>query len=126
MRTEPNTENAVDSGVARRHRSKQERRQIAEESLQPGTSVAVLARRHGVNANQVFHWRKLLREGRLDVSPSVAQLMPVRLMEGVSEETRPGRACPGVIRIELGRAHIHIEGAVDAESLRIVLVSSLV
>jgi transposase len=121
MRTEPNTEKGVDSGVARRHRSKQERRQIAEESLQPGTSVAVLARRHGVNANQVFHWRKLLREGRLDVSPSVARLMPVRLMEGVSEETGPGRACLGFIRIELGRTHIHIEGAVDAEALRIVL-----
>ena len=81
----------------------------------------MLARRHGVNPNQVFHWRKLLREGRLDVSPSVAQLMPVRLMERVSEKTGPGRACPGVIRIELGRTHIHIEGAVAAEALRIVL-----
>jgi len=79
--------------------------------------VAVLARRHGVNANQVFYWRKLLREGRLDVIPSVAQLMPVRL----TEESGPGRAWSGVIRIELGRAHIHIEGAVDAEALHIVL-----
>ena len=52
--------------VKRRFRSKQERRQIAEESLQPGTSVAVVARRHGVNANQVFLWRKLYQKGLLD------------------------------------------------------------
>jgi hypothetical protein len=46
-------------GVARRRfRSKQERRQIVEESFQPGVSVAVIAKPHGVNANQVFHWRK--------------------------------------------------------------------
>lgn len=121
MRTEPNTANAVNSGVTRRYRSKQERRQIAEESLQPGTSVAVIARRHGVNANQVFQWRKLLREGRLDVNPAVAQLMPVRVTEGVSKGSLPSRASSGVIRIELGRAHIHIEGAVDADALRIVL-----
>ena len=43
----------------RRHRSKEERRRIVEESLVPGASVAVIARTHGVNANQVFHWRKL-------------------------------------------------------------------
>src|SRR5580700_8413816 len=52
----------------RRYRSKQERRQIVEETLQPGASVAVIARQHGVNANQVFAWRKLYREGRLDAA----------------------------------------------------------
>ena len=40
--------------VKRRYRSKEERRQIVEETLQPGASVAVIARQHGVNANQVF------------------------------------------------------------------------
>jgi transposase len=43
--------------------------------LQPGASVAVVARRHDVNANQVFHWRKLYREGRLDLVPATTQLM---------------------------------------------------
>src|SRR6516164_2233468 len=54
----------------RQYRSKQERRQIVEETLQPGASVAVIARQHGVNANQVFHWRKLYPEGRLGLEPS--------------------------------------------------------
>ena len=47
-----------------------ERQSIAEESLESDASVAVVARSHGVNANQVFHWRKLLREGRLGAKPT--------------------------------------------------------
>ena len=70
----------------RRYRSKEERRQIVEETLQPGASVAVIARQHGVNANQVFHWRKLYREGRLELGPAEAQLVPVRISEVVSGE----------------------------------------
>jgi transposase len=41
------------------------KRWIVEQTLAPGTSVAIVARRHGVNANQVFEWRKKYREGRL-------------------------------------------------------------
>src|ERR1044072_5986511 len=88
----------------RRHRSKQERRQVVEETLQPGASVAVIARRHGVNANQVFHWRKLYREGRLDLKPAAAQLVPVRIAEVVSADQPPAKFCAGVIVVEVGRA----------------------
>jgi transposase len=66
---------------SRRHRSTPERRQIAEESLQPGASAAVVARRHGVNANQIFHWPKRFREGRLCGKPLPGPLMPVRIPE---------------------------------------------
>jgi transposase len=105
----------------RRHRPKQERRRIAEESLEPGASVAVVARAHGVNANQVFQWRKLLREGRLDLKPvSSTQLMPVRLAEVVTEQN-PVRACSGAIQIELGRVRVRVEGCADPESLRLIL-----
>jgi transposase len=105
----------------RRYRSKQERRQIVEETLQPGASVAVIARQHGVNANQVFHWRKLYREGRLDVGQSAAQLVPVRISEVVSGEQAPTKFYAGVIVVEIGRARIRIEGAVDTDSLRLIL-----
>jgi transposase len=105
----------------RRHRSKQERRRVVEETLQPGASVAIIARRHGVNANQVFHWRKLYREGRLDVEPSASHLVPVRVAEVVSGELPPARLHGGVIMVEVGRARIRIEGSVDAENLRLVL-----
>ncbi|MEZ5364200.1 MAG: transposase [Bryobacterales bacterium] len=63
-----------------RRRSKQERRRIVEESLQPGVSVALLARAHQVNANQIFHWRKLYREvARRRGGEPAARWLPVRL-----------------------------------------------
>jgi transposase len=89
-----------------------ERRSIVEESLKPGVSVATIAQSHGVRANQVFHWRKLYREGRLGVTP-VAELLPVRIQE-------PEHAS-GSIVIESRKARIHVQGAVDHESLRIIL-----
>ena len=58
---------AVKPVAQRQYRSKQERRRIVEESLEPGASVAVVARSHGVNANQVFNWRKLYSKGKRPV-----------------------------------------------------------
>ena len=109
------------SKAKRQHRSKQERRRIAEESLEPGVSVAVIARSHGVNANQVFHWRKLLREGRLDLKPGPStHLVPVRIAEVVGDD-RPARSYSGAIHLEIGRMHMRVEGSADPESLRIIL-----
>ena len=87
---------------------------MVEETLKPGASVAVIARAHGVNANQVFHWRKLYREGRLDGAPT--QLVPVRINDMIDVHPRDG-----VIRIELGRARIHLEGSIDPAALRMIL-----
>ena len=110
--------------MKRRFRSKLERRQIAEESLQPGVSVAVIARAHGVNANQVFHWRKLYRDGRLDVKPSPAQLVPVRITEVMNPESdlsKSVRPICGIVQVELGRVRLRVEGSADAECLRLIL-----
>ena len=117
------TPNVGDSVAKRRFRSKQERRRIAEESLQPGASVAVVARRHGVNANQVFHWRKLLRDGRLEAKAvsAPAQLLPVRIANASHEADGFVRSCPGTIHIELGRVRVRLEGTVDPGSLRLIL-----
>ena len=122
MGTARNAEISLDQTPSkRRYRSKQERRQVVEETLQPGASVAVIARQHGVNANQVFHWRKLYREGRLDVVPAAPQLLPVQIAEVMRIDPPPAKLYSGVIVVEVGRARVRIEGAVDAESLRLVL-----
>ena len=39
------------------------KRTLVAMSLHPGASVARIAREHGVNANQVFSWRRLLSKG---------------------------------------------------------------
>lgn len=110
---------------ARRRRSRQERRRIVEESLQPGESVARLARAHQVNANQIFHWRKLYREGLLtdNVEKPAAEWLPVRLAGVAPEEPRQAQsahAC-GAIEVELPRGRVRIEGAAEASTLRLVL-----
>ena len=58
-----------------RHHPLALKRSIVEETLQPGASVARIARQHGINANQVFLWRKAYREGLLPESGSA--LLPV-------------------------------------------------
>jgi transposase-like protein len=67
--TEPNgskePRRPVNSRKGVRHRSAAERRRIVEETFEPGISVAGVARRHGINANQIFTWRRLYRAGKL-------------------------------------------------------------
>jgi hypothetical protein len=46
----------------------------------------------------------LYRAGRLDLKPTCAQLMPVRITEVIEGTTRPTPSLAGTIQIELGRA----------------------
>ncbi len=46
--------------VSRRSWPLEEKRRIVEEAFGPGMSVADVARRHGLNSNQVFNWRKVI------------------------------------------------------------------
>jgi transposase len=112
---------ANEPAVKRKYRSKEERRRIAEETFEPGASVAVIARAHGVNANQVFQWRKLYHEGRLGPATASTQLIPVRVAEAVSENVRPAVSASGAIHIEMGKVRLRVEGIVDPECLRLIL-----
>ncbi|MBV8398379.1 MAG: transposase [Acetobacteraceae bacterium] len=51
----------ADGKRSRRVWSSEEKRRIVQEAVQPGASVAEVARRHGLNANLVFAWRRMLR-----------------------------------------------------------------
>lgn len=59
-------------------RSVAEKRLIVEQTLVPGASVARVARAHGVNANQVFRWRREFARGELSQPASApGALLPV-------------------------------------------------
>ena len=74
----------------RRHRSALERRQIVEETLRLGASVAIIARAHEVNANQVFCWRRLYRQGLLISKKNAAELVSVRISDsGLGNDLKP-------------------------------------
>jgi transposase len=48
------------TGPERRRRwSAEEKLAMVRENFEPGKSVSMVARKHGVNPNQLFHWRKL-------------------------------------------------------------------
>ncbi len=54
----------VITSVQRRRRwSAEEKRSILEEAEQLGSSVSSVARKYGVNPNQLFTWRRLMRDG---------------------------------------------------------------
>jgi len=102
-----------------------EKLKIVKLSLQPGVSVAEVARAHGVNANQVFTWRRAFERGELS-EPSVA-LIPVTVSNPADKKREPEAAAPsagGSIHIELpGRALISIENGADPSLLRSILES---
>jgi transposase-like protein len=63
----------------RRYWTAEEKRRIVEQTLSSGLSVAMIARQHGVNANQIFYWRKLFRAGQLRNECGVEQqLLDIR------------------------------------------------
>ena len=57
----------VITSVQRRRRwSAEENRAIVEEAEQPGMSISAAARKYDINPNQLFNWRRLMRQGALE------------------------------------------------------------
>jgi len=116
----------------RQYRTTEEKQQIVEETLAEGASVARIARARGINANQVFGWRKLYLAGRLGGTSRAIKLLPVQ----VSERSPPlattssheccgsvdfAKSRPGTIHLELRHAQVRIEGSADPGLLRVLL-----
>jgi transposase len=79
--------------VRRKRRSwtRDEKRRIVEESLEEGASIAEIARRHEVNANLLFTWRR-----KMGVEPAGPNdpmpILPVKIAPGLPAEGH----CPDV------------------------------
>jgi transposase len=108
----------------RQHRSPELKRQIVEETLAPDASVARVARAHGVNANQVFAWRRQYRQGVLESGKGgMPGLLAVRVAAGGAQARDiPLRPIPsGTMEIELPKGQLRLTGVVDREALRLAL-----
>ena len=55
--------------------------------MQPGASVALVARRHDLNANVLFLWRRQYLKGELGAPSPAPDLIPVKLIGSESEST---------------------------------------
>ena len=99
------------------------KRQVVAETLEPGSSVSIVARRHDLNTNQLFKWR---REMLPKAPPAEAEGSPMLPVEIVAEPERrsPGRRIEraGFIEIEFGcGTRVCIRGEVAPKTLRQVI-----
>ncbi len=82
--------NAAGSKSIRRSWSRLEKRRIVEEAFRPGASVADVARSYGLNANQVFNWRRralaAAAKPKSNAAAPAAAFLPVGTIVEVSDE----------------------------------------
>ena len=117
------TNEVVDTnGVGRRRNRSwpdELKREIVAASLELGASVADVARRYGVNDNQLFGWRKRYREGLL--GPGGPALVPVTIAADPSGGSAPA-GLGDTIEIDApGGYRIRVGSGVDGKALRRVL-----
>lgn len=85
---------------ARRRWSEEEKRRIVAEAEAPGASVSVVARRHDLNANLLFTWRRQFRREACSASVGSAAFIPAVIAPDESAEAGE----PGVTPKEHGEA----------------------
>jgi transposase len=115
-----------------------EKRRIVAETLVPGASVSVVARRHDVNANQLFKWRRELAADGLEATLPVprCEFVPIGVFAEVDgrvpaaadgDDGRPGAttmpvARSGLIEIDLiSGSRLRVDASVDERALCRVL-----
>jgi transposase len=95
------------------------KRQIVAETVEPGSSVSIVARRHDVNANQLFKWRR-------EILPKAAvesgAMVPVEIVPQKARRDRRRTKRAGSIEIAFGcGARVCLRGEVSPETLRQVI-----
>ena len=96
---------------------------MVSETLEAGSSVSVVARRHDVNANQLFKWRREILPKEPPAAAEGGAMVPVEIVP--EAEPRPPRRRierAGFIEIEFGcGARVCIRGEVAPKTLRQVI-----
>ena len=106
---------------ARRRYTTDFRRQVVEQTMVPGASVAKIALDHRLNTNLVFKWRRDQLRQLAGVAPA-PKMLPVMLEASPMLDGKPAqRVAASVIEIELAAGRIRLKGAVDIEALRAVV-----
>src|SRR5262245_63059412 len=118
---EVSTDGLVDTKQSRpakrREWPEERKRQMVAETLEPGASVSIVARRHDVNSNQLFRWRRQLLP-KTAIESSV--MVPVEIAPDGDRPRRGDR--DGVIEMVFGcGARVRLRGEVSSETLRQVI-----
>jgi transposase len=107
-------------GAARRRQwSAALKRQIVAETLELGSSVSIVARRHDVNANQLFKWR---REMLPKAAVESGAMVPVEIVAQKARRDRRRTKRAGSIEVAFAcGARVCLRGEVSPETLRRVI-----
>lgn len=100
----------------RRRWSVDDKARIVGETLAPGAVVSAIARRHGLSPQQVFAWRRQVRNRVASPAMDTPAFAPVVI--GAAAEAR---ADAPVIEIVIGTATVRVPPGADAATLRAVL-----
>ena len=75
--------------VQRRRRwTASEKVRMVEETFEPGMTVSLVARRHGVAPNQLFTWRRLVAQGGLTAAGSGEEVVPASDYRALQSQVR--------------------------------------
>lgn len=110
----------IESPRGKRSWTPEARARIIAESLEPGTNVSAVARRHGLYPQQLYTWRRGLRERAEAMS-----FVPA-MVESQNAETLPGpppQSVGGQIVIETGKWTIRVPDDVSADHIGRVLLA---
>jgi transposase len=107
----------------RRFYSLEDKRRLVAESYEPGASVSLVARRHDINANLLFTWRRQLRAPMPGAAP--LDLIPIEIVGAAPSavaiptvEVEP----QGMIEIVLaGGVRVRVDTRVSEAALKRVL-----
>ncbi len=110
----------------RRRWNEADKRRIVAESYEPGVSVSVVARRHDLNTNQLFSWRRHFRElaGNGGFVPVVVEASPGDGPGAATMSSPSGDVVAAVGRMEIalpGGVRVSVDREVDGRALARVL-----
>ena len=88
----------ITRGERRRTWTAEQKREIAAESLEPGTSPITVARKHGISSGQLYTWRQqLLRNAVCAAANPAPSFVRVDVM---ADPPRLGAATPAAVEVE--------------------------
>src|SRR5215217_2597436 len=76
------------TSVQRRRWTAAEKMRLVEETFVPGMTVSLVARQNGVNANQLFTWRRLATQGALTATGAEEEVVPASDYRALQNQVR--------------------------------------
>ncbi|STT69058.1 IS2 transposase [Klebsiella pneumoniae] len=120
----------------RRRRTTQEKITIVQQSFEPGMTVSLVARQHGVAASQLFLWRKQYQEGSLTAVAAGEQVVPASELAAAMKQIKElqrllGKKNDGKVTFALDcsdREALHwavTTGGFDSETVQDVMLGAV-